>query len=100
MLVQDQILEFLNVTGPTIPTKVAKTIKTDIIIASAHLSDLAAQKKIRISSLKLGGSPLYYLPGQEEQLYNFAAGNLNPKDMAVLDRLKTEGVLREADLDL
>lgn len=100
MYVHDQILEFLKITGPTIPTKVAKTIKTDIIIASAHLSDLAAQGKVRISSLKVGGSPLYYLAGQEEQLYQFAAGNLNPKDLAVLDRLKTEGVLKEASLDL
>lgn len=100
MHVHDQILEFLKITGPTIPTKVAKTINSDIIIASAHLSDLAAQKKVRISSLKFGGSPLYYLSGQEDQLYGFAASNLNPKDMAVLDRLKDEGVLREATLDL
>ena len=100
MHVHDQILEFLNITGPTIPAKVAKTIKTDIIIASAHLSDLASQRKIRISSLKFGGSPLYYLPGQEEQLYAFAAGNINTKDMVVLENLKAKGVLREADLDL
>ncbi len=100
MHVQDQILEFLSVTGPTVPTKVAKTIQTDIIIASAHLSDLAAQGKVRISSLKVGGSPLYYLSGQEEKLYDFAPSNLNPKDLAVLERLKNEKVLREADLDL
>ncbi|MBS3169158.1 hypothetical protein J4210_01635 [Candidatus Woesearchaeota archaeon] len=100
MHIHDQILEFLKVTGPTIPTKVAKIIQTDIIIASAHLSDLASQRKVRISSLKFGGSPLYYLPGQEEQLYAFAAGNLNAKDMVVLENLNAKGVLREADLDL
>ncbi len=97
---QDQILDFLKVTGPTTPTRVAKIIRSDIIIGSAHLSDLASQGKVRISNLKIGGSPLYYLPGQEAQLYQFASSNLNPKDFAVLERLKNEEVLREAELDL
>jgi len=100
MHVHDQVLAFLKTIGPTTPTKVSKNINSDIIIASAHLSDLASQGKVRISSLKFGGSPLYYLPGQEAQLYNFAEGNLNPKDFAVLERLKNENVLRESTLDL
>ncbi|HIH12988.1 TPA: hypothetical protein HA242_04650 [Candidatus Woesearchaeota archaeon] len=100
MTEQDQILSFLRMTGPTLPSKVAKSIKTEILFASAHLSDLASQKKVKISNLKIGGSPLYYLPGQEAQLYNFAAGNLNPKDFQVLELLKEQKILREADLDL
>ncbi|PIN76854.1 hypothetical protein COV17_00720 [Candidatus Woesearchaeota archaeon CG10_big_fil_rev_8_21_14_0_10_36_11] len=97
---QDKILQFLRVTGPTLPSKVAKNIGTEILIASAHLSDLTSQRKVRISHLKVGGSPLYYLPGQEEQLYPFAAGNMNAKDAAVLDMLKERKVLREHDIDL
>ena len=100
MTVQDDIIRFLKITGPTIPSKVAKHIKTEILFASAHLSDLSSQKKVKISSLKVGGTPLYYLPGQEDQLYHFAAGNLNPKDYQVLERLKSEKLLRESDLDL
>ena len=100
MHVQDKILEFLKNIGPTLPSKVAKNIKTEILIASAHLSDLSTQGKIRISNLKVGGSPLYYLPGQEAQLYPFAAGNINAKDLRVLERLKTEKVLQEENLDL
>jgi len=100
MLDQDKILNFLKVTGPTFPTKVAKNIRTEILIASAHLSDLASQGKVKISHLKMGGSPLYYLPGQEEQLYNFAAGNMNPKDLQILDLLRERRILRESYLDL
>ncbi|MDP3734759.1 MAG: hypothetical protein Q8R37_06015, partial [Nanoarchaeota archaeon] len=100
MNTQDQIVEFLKVIGPTLPAKVAKNIKSEIIIASAHLSDLAGQGLVKISSLKVGGSPLYYLPGQEAQIYPFAAGNINPKDLQVLERLKEEKVLQEASLDL
>ncbi len=97
---QDKILYFLKVVGPTIPSKVAKNIHTEILLASAHLSDLAAQGKVKVSNLKIGGSPLYYLPGQEEQLYHFAAGNLNPKDYQVLEALKQQKIMRENSLDL
>ena len=97
---QDKILYFLKVVGPTIPSKVAKNIGTEILLASAHLSDLSAQGKVKISSLKIGGTPLYYLAGQEEQLYHFAAGNLNPKDFQVLEILKQQKILREGSLDL
>ncbi|MDO8510698.1 MAG: hypothetical protein Q7S55_00875 [Nanoarchaeota archaeon] len=98
---QEKILYFLKVVGPTIPSKVAKNINTEILLASAHLSDLTSQGKVRISNLKIGGgSPLYYLPGQEEQLFYFAAGNLNPKDYQVLEVLKQQKIMRENSLDL
>ncbi|MBT3814577.1 hypothetical protein HOE37_04640 [Candidatus Woesearchaeota archaeon] len=100
MLDQDKILSFIKVTGPTIPAKVAKNINTNILLASAHLSDLASQGKIKISKLKIGGSPLYFLPGQEAMLFDFAADNVNPKDFLVLEKLKDQKVLREADLEL
>src|SRR3989344_5119739 len=100
MDVQDKIIFFLKNGGPTIPSKVAKHINTNILFASAHLSDLVSQGKVLVSSLKIGGSPLYYLSGQEDQLYNFALGNLNSKDMKVLDKLKEKKVLRESNLDL
>ncbi|MBI4983615.1 hypothetical protein HZC32_03150 [Candidatus Woesearchaeota archaeon] len=97
---QDRILQFLVINGPSLPTKVAKVIHSEILIASAHLSDLSAQGKVKISSLKVGGSPLYYLAGQEEKLYDFAQNNLNPQDFRVLNLLKEKKVLRERELDL
>lgn len=97
---QDKILSFLAMNGPSLPSKVAKLINSDILIASAHLSDLAAQGKVKISRIKIGGSPLYYLAGQEEKLYNFAQGNLNSQDFRILNLLKEKKVLREAELDL
>lgn len=97
---QDRILQFLSVNGPSLPSKVAKVISSEILIASAHLADLSAQGKLKISNLKVGGSPLYYLAGQEEQLEKFAAGNLNPQDLQVLNMLKEKQVLREKELEL
>jgi len=100
MDVQDKIISLLKDGGPTIPSKVAKHINTNILFASAHLSDLVSQGKVLISNLKIGGSPLYYLSGQEARLYDFALGNLNTKDLKVLDKLKEKKVLRESSLDL
>ena len=97
---QDKILHFLQMTGPTIPSKVAKHIHTEILFASAHLSDLSAQGKVKISHLKIGGSPLYYLSGQEEHLFGFAQNNLNPKDFKTLQLLKEKKVLREKEQEL
>jgi hypothetical protein len=97
---QDKILNFLKVVGPTLPSKVAKNISTEILLASAHLSDLASQGKVKISKLKVGGSPLYYIPGDEDKLYHFAPGNVNPKDLQVLEILKDKKVLRESELEL
>jgi hypothetical protein len=97
---QDKILSFLKATGPTLPAKVAKNIKTDILLASAHLADLSSRNKVRMSNLKVGGSPLYYLEGQEAELYQFAESNINPKNYIVIEKLRKEKVFREAKLDL
>ena len=100
MHVHDQILLYIKANGPVVPTRIAKVIKSEILIASAHLSDLATQGKVKVSNLKIGGSPLYYLQGQEDQLLNFVQGNTNPKDYAVLEVLMEKKVLRESTLDL
>lgn len=97
---QDKIVQFLRMSGPSLPTKIGKLLNTDLLLASAHLSDLVAQGKVKVSSLKIGGSPLYYLPGQEQQLINYASGNLNPKDVQVLQLLQEKKLLRERELPL
>ena len=101
MLDHDKILRFMKMIGPVTPTAVAKNIKSDVLLASALLSDLSAQSKIKVSKLKIGGgSPLYFLPGQEDQLFKFADGNFNPKDYQVLLQLKDRKLLREKELEL
>lgn len=97
---QDKILQFLRMNGPSLPSKIGKLLNTDLLLASAHLSDLISQGKIKVSSLKIGGSPLYYMPGQEQQLSQYASGNMNPKDVQVLNSLQEKKLLREAQLPL
>lgn len=96
---KDKIIQFIKTKGPVLPSQIAKILETNIIIASAHLSELVSNGKLKISHLKVGGgSPLYYLPGQEKKLLNFT-DNLDPKDRKTLEKIKEKRILREKDLD-
>ena len=98
MDVRDKIIELIRVKGPVIPSQISKEISFDIIITSAYLSELVNHKKLRISKLKIGGgSPLYFLPGQEPKLQDFS-DNLNEKDRRAFEHLKEHKVVKDSDL--
>jgi hypothetical protein len=94
---REKILEFLKVKGPSVPTALGKVIERDSLYASAYLSEMKDAGKIKISSIKLGGSPLYYIPGQEELLQNFAE-NLGEKDKKMYEILKEKKVVKDTEL--
>ena len=66
-----KIIQVLREKGPSLPIQIAKEIGMSSLFISAFLSELTNEKRIKISSLKVGGSPLYFLEGQEEQLEKF-----------------------------
>jgi hypothetical protein len=94
---REKILSFLGQNGPSVPTAIAKQLEGDSFFASAYLSEMKEQGKIKISSLKMGGSPLYYIPGQEEMLQNFS-DNLNEKEKRIYDMLREKKILRDSSL--
>ncbi len=95
---QDEIISIIRQQGPLLPAKLAKAIGSNILIASAYLSNLVDEKKVRISNTKVGGSPVYYIEGQNSRLQEFAS-NLNEKDYKTFELLKQEKVLRDDVLD-
>ena len=94
---QQNILGFIQRTGPVIPAQIAKHLGTNILMASAMLSELTSNKKVNISRVKVGNSPLYYLTGQESSLQNFS-DNLNGKEKEAYELLRKERVLRDNEL--
>ncbi|MBI4440246.1 hypothetical protein HY638_04715 [Candidatus Woesearchaeota archaeon] len=92
---RQRILDLIRLKGPVIPIQVAKEIRTDTMIASAHLSELVASRHLKVSSVKHGSSPLYYIPGQEAMLQVFAT-NLNEKEKRTYDILKEHLVLQDS----
>ncbi len=99
MEIRDKILEIVKIKGPVLPVQISKEIGTNILIASAYLAELTSSHKLNVSSLKVGGSPLYYLPGQEELLQKFIINNLNDKELKAFELLKQSKVLRDSDQD-
>jgi hypothetical protein len=93
----DQVLAIVRQRGPIIPSQVSSEIKTDILLASAILSDLSSSGKVKVSSLKMGGSPFYYCEGQEELLQNHLK-YLNQRQIEAFNLLKQSLILRDKEL--
>ncbi len=94
----EQIMALIKERGPILPVEAAKRVETDIIIASAYLATMVSRAEVRMSHLKIGGSPLYFLPGQESMLQNFA-DRLNPPERKTYSLLKERKLLRDAELE-
>ena len=93
---RNKILEIIKVKGPVIPVQVSKDIGMNILMSSAHLAELTASNLVKISHVKVGGSPVYYLPGQESMLQKFT-GSLNDKEKKAYDLLNNSKVLRDRE---
>lgn len=96
METREHIVELVKAKGPVLPVQISKEIGSNILMASAHLAELTASHRLRISTIKVGGSPLYYLPGQEEMLQKFTA-NMNDKEKKAYDSLQQSKILRDSE---
>jgi len=94
MEISEKILYIVKTKGPILPVELSKEINTNILMASAYLSEQVSNKKIKITHIKVGGSPLYYVNGQEHKLQNFY-NNLHEKERKIYDLLKRNKVLRD-----
>jgi len=93
----EQILRFVQTRGPAIPNQIKKALQGEITLISAILSELKSAGKIKVSHTKIGGSPTYYVPGQEPKLQNLSQ-YLNEKDRKAFVLLKEKKVLRDYSL--
>lgn len=94
----EKIIKIIKTKGPSLPINISKQIGMSSLFVSAFLSELAGEKRIKVSNLKVGGSPLYYLDGQEEQLESFYK-YLHPKEAETFLLLKKNKVLKDSEQD-
>ncbi len=92
------VIEILKNKGPCLPSQISSEIKLQLLFTSALLSEMVSDKSIKYSNLKIGGSPLYYLAGQESALENFTK-HLHGKEKEALNLLKEKEVLNEVELE-
>ncbi|MFC1728484.1 hypothetical protein ACFLZ7_03405 [Nanoarchaeota archaeon] len=95
---RETILQIVRMKGPILPLEISKALETNVLFASAMLSELVDKKILKLSSLKVGGSPLYFAPGQEIKLQNFTE-RLNVKEKEAYDLLRKEKILRDRELE-
>jgi hypothetical protein len=70
--IKEKILSILRRRGPSLPVHVAKETGLSILFASAFLSELIADKKIKYSDMKVGSSPIYFLNEHAYMLERFS----------------------------
>lgn len=89
-----KIIEVIKFKGPSLPIQVAREIELSSLFTSAIMSEMISNKTIKVSNLKIGGSPLYYLRGQEGMLENFSS-YLGQKEKEAFLLLKEKTVLQD-----
>src|SRR3990172_1930932 len=93
---RQKIISFIRLKGPVLPAHITKEVSQNVLVASAMLSELVANKALKISNTKIGGSPVYYLQGQESKLQSLYV-QLNDKEKKAYDLLRGNRVLRDKE---
>jgi hypothetical protein len=96
--IKEKIISLIQTSGPTLPVYIARDTGLSIIFASAFLSELISDKRLKISDMRVGSSPLYFIPGQEQLLENFSQ-YLKSKEKDAFMILKEKRFLKDRDLD-
>lgn len=93
---KNRILQVIQERGPEYPVRVASTIGQNNIFTAAFMSELVGEQKLKLSNMRVGGSPLYYIAGQEEQLQRFTE-YLNHKEKEAFKLLKQNEILQDSE---
>ncbi len=93
-----QILQIIRAKGPLLPVHIVKEIGWNTILVGAALSDLSKKGHIKISHTKIGGSPVYYVTGQEYKLQGLYK-QLHEKEQKAYDKLKEKKILKDKGLE-
>ncbi len=93
---KERIITFLRIRGPSLPVHIAKEIDMSILFTSAFLSELIAERRIKISNMKVGSSSLNFLEGQEHRLEAFAQ-YLKSREKDAFEMLKQSRILKDSE---
>jgi hypothetical protein len=93
MIDKDQVMQLVQMKGYVLPADLTRQFHADTFIMGAVLSDLVREKKLNISRVKIGRSPVYYTTQHRaklQDLYKY----LDEKDKRTYDLLKEKVVLQ------
>jgi len=94
--IKAQIISIFERRGPSLPVHVAKETGLSILFASAFLSELLSEKKIIMSNMRVGNSPVYFIPKQKIMLEKFAE-YLKSKEKEAFLLIKEKKFLKDSE---
>lgn len=95
MDVDSGIINKISNSGPILPIDVHKQIGLSVLFTAAHLNEMVRTKRVKMTKLKKGSSPFYYLSEKPEDLERLTK-YLKPFDKGVFDLIKNKKVLRDS----
>jgi hypothetical protein len=96
--IKEKILYTLRIRGPSLPMQISGEINQSGLFTSAFLSELLADKQIKMSNMRVGSSAIHYLAGQEAQLEKYSQ-YLKPKEREAYELLKSKRFLKDKNLE-
>lgn len=96
--VKDRIVIILRRRGPSLPVHVAKDIGLSMLFTSAFLSELVSDKAVKMSYMRVGSSPIYFIPEHESLLERYSTF-LKSKERDAYSILKEKKFLKDKELE-
>ncbi|MFW6285593.1 MAG: hypothetical protein ACOC16_00310 [Nanoarchaeota archaeon] len=100
ILTKDNLLRYIKQEKAVIPSSVAQVFDTTTTIASAALSELAKEKLIKITYLKLSSTPYYYDPKQSSVLIELGEKHLSKNEKEIFHKLKEKQIVNDNSLTI
>ncbi len=95
-IIKGKIIDILKRRGPSLPVHIAKEIESNTLFASAFLSELISEKRVKLSNMRVGSSPIYYILGQEPLLERFSQ-HLKSRERDAFALLKEKKFLKDSN---
>ncbi|MEK6920879.1 MAG: hypothetical protein AABX82_03270, partial [Nanoarchaeota archaeon] len=96
MIDKQQVLSVVRMKGLVVPADLVREFHADTFIMGAVLSDLVHDKTIGITTVKIGGSPVYYPVENKEKLVDLYK-YLNEKDKSTYVLLRDTKILLDTE---
>jgi hypothetical protein len=93
---KNRIIQTIQNRGPSLPIHISSATGQSMLFSSAFLSELLAEKRLKLSNMRVGSSPLYLIPGQEPKLENFSH-HLKSKEREAYEIIKSKNFLLDAE---
>jgi hypothetical protein len=95
--IKEKIIALIKTRGPSIPINLSKDLGMDTLFTSAFLGELASEKRLKSSCMKIGGSSIYFLPEQIEKMEHFGEKYLSGKEKDAFHLLKEKKILQHEE---